>query len=186
MLNRWCHLCPGGLGVFSRERKVFASLGRVLWEPSQQPTEQQKQHVVQTCCSEMFFFSRRFWTHIGPLWIYLFVLRSCRCFISPPANAFQGPLHLLGTKKGLNTENAGVLRQNGRFNKMPQVFWYGCHFERCRSWWSLEVGKPGRGRRLGKCQPVEREQASGESPQQKRVRFCFQVGERLKKSPRYG
>ena len=132
------------------------------------------------------FFSRRFWTHIGPLWIYLFVLRSCRCFISPPANAFQGPLHLLGTKKGLNTENAGVLRQNGRFNKMPQVFWYGCHFERCRSWWSLEVGKPGRGRRLGKCQPVEREQASGESPQQKRVRFCFQVGERLKKSPRYG
>ena len=141
---------------------------------------------VQTRCSEMFFFSRRFWTHIGPLWIYLFVLRSCRCFISPPANAFQGPLHFLGTKKGLNTENAGVLRQNGRFNKMPQVFWYGCHFERCRSWWSLEVGKPGRGRRLGKCQPVEREQASGESPQQKRVRFCFQVGERLKKSPRYG
>lgn len=72
MENRWCHLCPGGLGVW--KRSVFVGVQSFcftlkiisLGSPPQKPKKQRKQHVFKLVVPRCFFCFGRFWTHMGP------------------------------------------------------------------------------------------------------------------------
>ena len=120
MVNRWCHLCPGGLGVW--KRSVFVgvqsfcfTLKIFLLGSPKKPTEQQKQHVFQLVVPRYFFF-------------------FFRAFLDPYGSLVD-LFFRHGTKKGRPTGKLGSPPLCGRFQKPRQVFWFWCHFTRWR--WSV-------------------------------------------------
>lgn len=122
---------------------------------------------------------------------FLYVLGSCR-WNSPPANAFQRPLHFLGTKKGQNTENLGVLRYKRPLTKKHLRCFGSGAISRGAGGVSVEseVGESPFGTGVGEStpnlKPVGMDRTSGESLNNKNDwLFVFRLVKDWKKSPRY-
>lgn len=164
MENRWCHLCPGGLGVWKRSVFVgvqsFCFTLKIISLGS--PPKNQKNNGNNMCSNSLFldvFFASGVF---GPIWVPLVDLY----FRLGKLQVKLTSSHFLGTKKGQNTENSGT-PLNGRFQN-HEVFWFWCHFTRCRSWGKFGTGSV---TNLNRIKIVGMDQTSGESLNNKNE--CF-------------
>ena len=154
-------------------------------QPPKKPKKQQKQHV----CSNSLFLDVSFsgvFGPMGPLWIFIRLgklqvkLTSSQRF--PTTTPFFGD-----QKRTKHGKLGSPPLQKAVDQKTPQVFWFWCHFTRCQ--WSIggvrSWGKSVRDRSWGIDTEFETRwdgpNLRGILKQQKRLAFCFQIGERLKK-----